>query len=238
MRTRSIYGRTIGEAWLKTLAMIWYEGIDWFDGDRKMKEIIGLRLTIEEPCVYDEIIEKYGNKANIEEFQKAFFTPTLLIRDVDVRKNFEPWQAFTYWPRLHCLGIDQVDKIIQRLSSMPESKRAVISVILPALDWHMDYMPCIDIMHFLLRPKGDNLALNQFVYARGLDFGQKAYANLVVLARLQGEIKEAIEQKRGERIQMGNLDVFIGSAHIYEESYDYVLKILAERGGEGVEAAG
>lgn len=232
MRTKSfpvsIQSQTIGQAWLKVIKRIWNDGIDWFDDGRKLKEILGLRVIVEEPRERDEVIEKYGVPENIKEFERAFFTPTLGLNDVDVRKNFEPWQALAYWPRIHALGVDQVEKVVQRLSSMPESKRAVVSVILPSLDWNMDYMPCIDIMHFLLRPKGKAMALHLLVYARGLDFGQKAYANLVVLAKLQKQVKEAIEQRRGEQIELGIMDMLIGSAHIYEESYKDVQRILEE----------
>jgi hypothetical protein len=231
-----VEARTIGQAWLEVIRTILEDGWDWFDEGRALKEVIGLRVVVQEPSEHDEIIGKYGVRGHVEEFERAFFTPTLWLRDVDVRKNFEPWQALTYWPRLHALGIDQVEKVIERLSSVPESKRAVISVLLPSLDWNMDYMPCIDIMHFMLRPGKESLALHQFVYARGLDFGQKAYANMVVLARLQREIREAIEQRRGEPIELGTLDMFVGSAHIYEECYESMQRILLEtqRGGSDV----
>lgn len=217
---------SIGHAWLKAMEEILSNGLDWHDEGRGLKEILGLRLTVSNPDENDPIVHQYGSKETIAEFEKAFFTPTLLLRDVDVRKNFEPWQALTYWPRLHALGIDQVEKVIERLSTIPESKRGIISALLPPLDWNMDYMPCVDVMHFILRPDGDGMALHLFVYARGLDFAQKAYANMVVLARLQREVREAIEQRRGEQIRTGTMDLLVGSAHIYEECYALAEQIL------------
>jgi thymidylate synthase len=57
------------------------------------------------------------------------------------------------------------------------------------------------------RANGD---LELVVYAHSLDFGKKAYGNLVELARLQHEVATAVGA------DVGALVIHVKSAHIYE----------------------
>jgi thymidylate synthase len=55
--------------------------------------------------------------------------------------------------------------------------------------------------------------LELVVYAHSLDFGKKAYGNLVELARLQ----EAVARELG--LPVGQLTVLVKSAHVYEPEW-------------------
>ena len=64
-------------------------------------------------------------------------------------------------------------------ASDPASRSATITTFEPLLD--TTYIPCVSMLDFWA-PAG---ALELVVYAHSLDFGKKAYGNLVELARLQ-----------------------------------------------------
>ena len=77
-------------------------------------------------------------------------------------------------------------------------------------------MPCVSLLDFW-RP---NDAVELVVYAHSLDFGKKAYGNLVELARLQHEVGEAVG------LTLGPLLVHAKSAHVYSADEERVGEIL------------
>ena len=56
--------------------------------------------------------------------------------------------------------------------------------------------------------------LELVVYAHSLDFGKKAYGNLVELTRLQEMVATA-----NSRYRVGRLTVIVKSAHVYEPEW-------------------
>lgn len=59
-------------------------------------------------------------------------------------------------------------------------------------------------------------------YCRALDFGCKAYVNLVMLRLIQNDIAEKVG------MNCGKLTLLVKSAHFYLRDRDKVLKILRE----------
>ena len=100
-------------------------------------------------------------------------------------------------------GRDQVAWVIERLAD-PECRSAAITTFEPHTD--TTYVPCISLLDFW-RVSGP---LELVVYAHSLDFGKKAYGNLVELARLQHEVAGAVG------CPVGSLVVHAKSAHVYE----------------------
>ena len=76
-------------------------------------------------------------------------------------------------------GRDQLAWVVERLRADPASRSATITTFEPLLD--TTYIPCVSMLDFWA-PAG---RLELVVYAHSLDFGKKAYGNLVELARLQ-----------------------------------------------------
>ena len=67
-------------------------------------------------------------------------------------------------------------------------------------------------------------ALELVVYAHSLDFGKKAYGNLVELAHLQ-------ERVAGELgLPVGRLTVHVKSAHVYEPEWELMATLVREAG--------
>ena len=63
--------------------------------------------------------------------------------------------------------------------------------------------------------------LELVVYAHSLDFGKKAYGNLVELARLQ----ELVAGELG--LPVGALTVLVKSAHVYEPEWELMARLVA-----------
>ncbi len=58
------------------------------------------------------------------------------------------------------------------------------------------------------------------VYAHSLDFGKKAYGNLVELASLQSLVAQQLA------CPTGSLTLFVKSAHIYEAEWEAMRKLV------------
>ena len=87
-------------------------------------------------------------------------------------------------------GRDQIAWVVERLRADPESRSATITTFQPLTD--ETYVPCISMLDFWL-PAGE---LELVVYAHSLDFGKKAYGNLVELARLQEHVAGGARRRR------------------------------------------
>jgi thymidylate synthase len=101
-------------------------------------------------------------------------------------------------------GRDQIAWVVERLSGDREARSATITTFEPLSD--TTYVPCVSLLDFW-RARGP---LELVVYAHSLDFGKKAYGNLVELARLQHEVAREVGAP------VGQLVVHAKSAHIYE----------------------
>jgi thymidylate synthase len=97
--------------------------------------------------------------------------------------------------------------VVDRLRADPECRDATITTFQPLTD--TTYIPCVSLLDFWLRGG----AVELVVYAHGLDFGKKAYGNLVELTRLQ----EHVAGELGAEI--GRLVVHVKTAHIYEPEF-------------------
>ncbi len=78
------------------------------------------------------------------------------------------------------------------------------------------YIPCVSLLDF--QKTGGKLDMT--TYCRALDFGCKAYVNLVMLHLIQKEIAE----KTG--IPCGKLILIVKSAHFYLRDREMVLAII------------
>jgi thymidylate synthase len=72
--------------------------------------------------------------------------------------------------------------------------------------------------------------LELLVYAHSLDFGKKAYGNLVELARLQHRVAEDVG------VPPGRLVLHVKSAHVYESERNLVQRLTSQPRPENVPA--
>ena len=124
--------------------------------------------------------------------------------------------GYCYGLRLrNYLGINQIDKVVEKLNRKPESKSATIVIMDPKVDFN-GHMPCIVTLDFKIR-EGKLLATAFF---RSQDVGKKMYADILSLGKIQKEVGEKTRTKPGK------LKIFISSAHIYETEFNKVKELL------------
>ncbi len=172
-----------------------------YDG-QVTRELALVTLVVEEPSSSDPVVAELGDPDWLAWMHDNFFVPKVVP---------ELGDADSYAIRLFDYartGRDQIAWVVDRLRADPESRSATITTFQPLTD--DAYIPCVSMLDFWL-PGG---RLELVVYAHSLDFGKKAYGNLVELARLQ-------EHAAGELgVPLGRLVIHAKSAHVYEPEWE------------------
>ena len=191
---------TLGRAWLEVARRILADGRDETYDGAVTKELTLLTLAVAEPNPDDAVIASLADPDWLDWMHRNFTA----LDDVP-----ELGGARSYARRLRDYeGRDQVAWVIERLRADPETRSATITTFQPLAD--TSYLPCVSLLDFW-RVDG---ALELVVYAHSLDFGKKAYGNLVELARLQHEVADAVG------LPIGRLVIHAKSAHIYEPEFE------------------
>jgi thymidylate synthase len=194
---------TLGECWLAVSRLVLEHGrVTTYDG-LQTKEIALLTMVVATPDPDDSIVTALGDPAWLTWMHDNFWVQH------EVR---ELGDAPSYAVRLFdygYAGLDQVRWVVERLRTDPESRSATITTFQPLTD--TTYTPCISLLDFWL-PGG---ALELVVYAHSLDFGKKAYGNLVELARLQRKVAHELAAP------VGRLVIHAKSAHVYAEEWTF-----------------
>ena len=197
---------TLGDAWLEVSRRIVERGAAAVWGEAPTRELALLTLAVERPDPDDPLIAELGDPEWLRWMHENFF----------VQKEVpELGGAASYAQRLFDYdgaGRDQLAWVVERLRADPECRDAAITTFQPATD--TTYIPCISLLDFWLRDG----AVELVVYAHSLDFGKKAYGNLVELAALQAHVAGALG------VPVGRLVLHVKTAHVYEPE----LELMAE----------
>lgn len=197
--------QTLGEGWLAICRKILDEGADETYDGLATRELGLVTVTVLEPDPDDAVIAAHADPDWLA-WMKANFTE---LADVPELGN-----ARSYARRLRDYdGRDQVAWVIDRLRADPETRSATITTFQPLAD--TSYIPCVSLLDFWIREG----ALELVVYAHSLDFGKKAYGNLVELARLQHEVSAAVGAA------VGPLVIHAKSAHVYEPELETMRRL-------------
>jgi thymidylate synthase len=205
-----VQARTLGVAWLDVSSRILAAGEDETYDDQPTKELAHVTIVVDEPDPDDDLIASLADPDWLAWMKSNFTEPE------DVA---ELGGARSYARRLRDYdGRDQVQWVIDRLRSDPETRSATITTLQPLSD--TSYIPCVSLLDFW-RSAG---AVELIVYAHSLDFGKKAYGNLVELARLQHEVAGALG------LPVGRLVIHAKSAHLYAPELDAMRRLSAVPG--------
>jgi thymidylate synthase len=221
--------QTLGEGWLAVSRAILEDGaIATYDG-QTTRELALLTLVVAAPSSDDEVIARLGDPEWLAWMHDNFFDH----RDVPELGNAKSYAArlFDYAGS----GRDQLAWVVDRLRADSECRSATITTFQPLTD--TSYVPCVSMLDFWLRDGAVELVVyahsldfgkkaygnlvELVVYAHSLDFGKKAYGNLVELARLQEHV--------GARLgaATGSLVVHAKSAHVYEPEWSAMASIAS-----------
>jgi thymidylate synthase len=205
-----IEGETLGEAWLAVSRAILEQGSDARYDGLATKELAHVTAVVAAPDARDPLIAELGDPA-WSDWMRRNFTDRAPVPELG--------EAASYATRLYDwdgAGRDQVEWVVERLRADPDSRSATITTFQPATD--TTYIPCVSMLDFW-RPGGP---VELVVYAHSLDFGKKAYGNLVELARLQALVAA------GVGADVGPLVLHAKSAHVYEPEWA-LMRALAYR---------
>jgi thymidylate synthase len=204
-----IESSTLGEGWLDASRAILERGEVARYDDQPTRELALLTLVVKRPFSDDPVIAERGDAEWLAWMHENFF----VHKDVP-----ELGDAKSYAVRLFNYagaGRDQIAWVVDRLRADPASRSATITTFQPLTD--TAYIPCVSLLDFWLVDG----ALELVVYAHSLDFGKKAYGNLVELARLQEHVAGELD------VPVAQLVVHAKSAHVYEPEWALMAHIAA-----------
>jgi thymidylate synthase len=204
----AIEASSLGEGWLQVARAILEEGVSASWGGLATREVALLTLVVERPASSDPVISRLGDRDWLAWMHENFFIQS------DVA---ELGGARSYAARLFDYagsGRDQLDWVVKRLAADPTCRDATITTFEPLTD--ASYVPCVSMLDFW-RPEGP---VELVVYAHSLDFGKKAYGNLVELSHLQEHVAGALDA------QVGRLVIHVKTAHVYDTELALMSGIL------------
>lgn len=223
-----ILGDSIGDAWISLIKCLLENGEDSRDEKRGRIALQNVRLKINKYNIPDTILDKYADKEKIESIIYLTFQGEEMY-DFDIVPSFSAGPK-SYYARLKDGKI--LEYIVDRLSIIPESKKAVISFInwkdyeLVMADHYDDYLPCMCTIQFRLIKEDNGWKMTTILYARSLDGFQKGAGNLLAAAMLSQKIAKQVEEKLKVPVVCGAIDCFVTDVHIYEECINNAKELI------------
>ncbi len=211
MRDLGVF-HSLGALWIRVLQELESSGETTAYTDNEgefadVKELLNLTAEVQNAALPDAIIEKHKVQDEYD----------WMVRNFTVQGEVpELHHENSYASRLYSyMGQkNQVEWLVDRLRRNPATRSATISMFEPLTD--EGYIPCVSLLDF----QETDGQLNMTAYCRALDFGCKAYVNLVMLHLIQQDIAEKVG------VSCGKLILFVKSAHFYMRDREKVLRIL------------
>ena len=209
LKTPRVETATLGEAWIGIASAILDDGVPGSWEGQPIVEVFRATLTVRAPAVDDPLIARFGDPERLA-WMHANFTDHARVEELGGSDSY----ATRLYDYAH-EGRDQVRWVIDRIAANPSTRDATITTFQPLTD--SSYVPCVSLLDFWLLEG----RLQLEVYAHGIDFGTKGYANLVELAALQARVANELSAP------VGMLTMNVKSAHIYETEIALMRGIVA-----------
>ena len=195
---------TLGQSWMAISKQIMKDGYPARYDGAPIKEIANSTLVTLKPDPEDSFIKLHGDPEWLAWMHENFFSFTK-VRELGDAASYAT-RLFNYSDS----GRDQIQWVAERLKKDKDARSATITTFQTLTD--TTYIPCISLLDFWI-PKEE---LELVVYAHSLDFGKKAYGNLIELATLQKTVAEKVD------CSVGKLIIYVKTAHIYKPEWDYM----------------
>lgn len=213
-----IEGRTIAETWVKILHRIKTTGTIRPTQYGFWQELIDLTAIVtEEPRAF------FFPDPNYLPLQPGFVQDYIgqILDDAPQREGVK----YTYGQRLRShFGQDQIEQVIHKLATDPDSSRAVMSLWDVADHENTDSPPCLN--HIWLRIVDNELSLTATF--RSNDMFSAWVANAMGLRALQCHICEQIQQRSSQSLILGPLITISQSAHIYSDCWEHSDRLIEQ----------
>jgi thymidylate synthase len=214
-----IEGRTIAETWVKIIHRIKTTGTIRPTGyDGQWQELIDLMAV-----VTDEPDGFYFPEPNYLPCEPAFIEEYIsqILDDSPYREGVK----YTYGQRLRSwFGRDQIEQVIQKLIGEIDAASAVMS-LWDVKDHDKGGSPCLN--HIWVRVVDNELSLTATL--RSNDMFSAWPANAMGLRALQQHIRDAIAERSEYSLQMGPLITISQSAHLYDDTFESVDRIISQQ---------
>ncbi len=237
----TVYGRTLPEAWEKSLLALWQEGCrirTQYDRKDASGAFIDppsvdatMMVVVTEPDAEPRFHRCFpGGPADLQEYRMEVING---IKDhwVDL-KDKKKWQ-YTYHERLtayevpsphdaphaanECIQtIDQVAKVIEQLAATPYSRRIQAITWQPWIDQDCEDPPCLQRMWFrILEDDNGVWRLNMDVDFRSRDAFKASFMNMDAFVFWMSLIAVEVSRKAGRPVLLGRYCDKSSSFHIY-----------------------
>ncbi len=211
-----IKGKTAMDAWKKTLDFIISKGQDFVDENgRVCREAFNLCVKIDQP--QKDIEKPILQLKKLKEFDYPSLEE---LRETTLSK-YPSEYSYTYGHRIfnYNYSLDQVEEyIIPLLKSCPHSRRAVIVLFNPEKDSSTVRRDTPGMIFIHFRIINNKLTATSFIRSNDYFFGWPA--NIYQVNVLQ----KIVAKKLG--INTGSLSVISSSAHLFQDQFDWVKKIV------------
>jgi thymidylate synthase len=201
---RTLFTKTLGEAWIKSMQIIISDGKMINDDNEKLKEVSNLYITIQDIDENDCILKSHADQKRIALMKEKYATCGL------VGEYSIDYGSYLYDNGGH----NQIEWVEKRISNKPETKSATITLHKPG----EEKLTCLTALSFQLR---DN-ALNMTIIYRSQNIFASHPGNLLALRKIQEDVATFLS------VDIGIVELVVISAHIYERDFQSVEKILLE----------
>lgn len=215
-----IIQETAMECWKEALKLILDKGVDFKDENNRIcREILNLKIVVKKPFFETSkpIKMLFGfnewKYPHLDEISKTILTDKL-----------ESGYSYSYGVRIFNFQgkINQLnDFIIPLLKNTPNSRRAVISLWDPIADSSLSNRENPGLMLIDFKMRREKLNLTAIIRSNDVFFGWPA--NFYQLFVLQDYVKKALN------CDFGNITIFSTSAHIFEDQFKFIEKILSRK---------
>ena len=208
------------DSWKEALKLILDKGVDFKDENNRIcREILNLKIVVKKP-----FYEATKPIKTLFSFNEWKYPPLDEIAKVILSNNIEPGYAYAYGPRIFNFQnkINQLNEfVIPLLKTSPNSRRAVISLWDPTVDSNLTNRENPGLMIIDFKVRKDKLNVTTIIRSNDLFFGWPA--NFYQVFALQEYVKKALN------CDFGMITTFSTSAHIFEDQFKFIEKILAKK---------
>jgi thymidylate synthase len=241
-----VSGETIPEAYERAIKMVWEEGVsvrtEYDHPDDPPSRDATVIITVEKPFGQPRFHRSFadglgGLSEYVMEVVHGAHDYWVKPRE-EILKGVESTDTrwtYTYHGRLFEYQIedeiiDQVDYLVNKLSSTGYSRRAQAITWNPKLDPPTDDPPCLQrIWGRLIEDDDGELVFNMNTHWRSRDLFKAWFENVIALTTLMRKISERISEASSRPVRLGRYVDISDSLHIYG-SYFRELEGDPERG--------
>jgi len=210
--------KTVREAWLAAIRHILTEGRKFIDDDgRECHEVANLSVTIENPASAAE-----GVRA-MRLCRKWRYPSEDELANIILNKEAGSSYDYLYGQRIFAYAgtVDQVDDyVIPLLKARPNSRRAVVSLLNPALDLKSGSTNLLGIALIHFRILDGKVDVTTVIRTSGFFTGWPA--NIFQIAQLQERVALALQ------LPQGRITTISLAAHIHTENLEDIEIVLGK----------